>query len=57
MGATSDLPPGTYLAPVFKQFGKPRVTKPLKKAADAQTANRLWKLSVELTECDWPVVS
>jgi NAD(P)-dependent dehydrogenase (short-subunit alcohol dehydrogenase family) len=53
IGATSDLPPGTYLAPMFKQFGKPRVTKPLKKAADARTANRLWKLSVELTECDW----
>jgi hypothetical protein len=26
----------------------------LKKAADADAANRLWKLSAELTECDWP---
>ena len=33
MGVTEDLPAGTYLAPVFKQFGKPRVTKRLKKAA------------------------
>ena len=54
MGVTADLPAGTYLCPVFKQFGKPRVTKPLKKARDAETARRLWKLSAELTECDWP---
>ncbi len=54
MGATADLPAGTYLAPAFKQFGKPRVTKPLKKACDGPTAQRLWALSAELTECDWP---
>jgi NAD(P)-dependent dehydrogenase (short-subunit alcohol dehydrogenase family) len=54
MGATADLPTGTYLCPVFKQFGRPRVTKPLKKARDPQTARRLWKLSAELTGCDWP---
>jgi NAD(P)-dependent dehydrogenase (short-subunit alcohol dehydrogenase family) len=54
IGATSDLPPATYLAPVFKQFGKPRVTRRLKKACDQETATRLWKLSAELTECDWP---
>jgi NAD(P)-dependent dehydrogenase (short-subunit alcohol dehydrogenase family) len=54
IGATSDLAPGTYLAPRFKQFGKPRVTKRLKKACDRETAGRLWKLSAELTECDWP---
>jgi len=54
IAATTDLPPGTYLAPVFKQFGKPRVTKRLKKASDSEAANRLWKLSAELTECDWP---
>jgi hypothetical protein len=30
------------------------VTKPLKKARDAETGRRLWKLSAELTECDWP---
>jgi NAD(P)-dependent dehydrogenase (short-subunit alcohol dehydrogenase family) len=54
MGVLEDLPPGTYLCPVFKQFGKPKVTKPLKKARDAETARRLWKLSAELTECDWP---
>ncbi len=54
MGVTDDVPAGTYLCPVFKQFGKPRVTKRLKKACDAETAQRLWKLSAELTECDWP---
>ncbi len=43
MGVTTDLPSGTYLAPVFKQFGKPRVTKPLKKARDPETARRLWQ--------------
>jgi NAD(P)-dependent dehydrogenase (short-subunit alcohol dehydrogenase family) len=57
IAATSDLPPGTYLAPVFKQFGRPRVTKPRKKARDPDTAAQLWRLSAELTECDWPVVS
>jgi NAD(P)-dependent dehydrogenase (short-subunit alcohol dehydrogenase family) len=55
IGATEDLPAGTYLAPRFKQFGKPRVTKRVKKARDAQTAARLWQLSSELTECDWVV--
>lgn len=54
IAATTDLAPGTYLAPVFKQVGKPRVTKRLKKARDAQAAARLWELSAELTECDWP---
>ena len=54
MGVTRDLPAGTYLCPVFKQVGKPRVTKPMKKARDAKTAQQLWKLSAELTECDWP---
>jgi NAD(P)-dependent dehydrogenase (short-subunit alcohol dehydrogenase family) len=54
IAATEDLPGGTYLAPVFKQFGKPRVTKPVKKARDPQAAGRLWELSAELTGCDWP---
>jgi NAD(P)-dependent dehydrogenase (short-subunit alcohol dehydrogenase family) len=54
MAVMEDVPAGTYLCPVFKQFGKPRVTKPLKKARDQQTAQLLWKLSAELTECDWP---
>lgn len=54
MGATADLPAGTYLCPVFKQFGKPRVTRPLRKGRDAETARRLWQLSAELTEVDWP---
>jgi hypothetical protein len=29
------------------------VTKPVKKARDADTAGRLWQLSADLTECDW----
>ncbi|MGH3674956.1 MAG: SDR family NAD(P)-dependent oxidoreductase [Mycobacterium sp.] len=61
LAATTDLPSGTYLAPRFKQFGKPRVTKPVKKARDPEMARRLWELSAELTGCDWsgriPVVS
>jgi NAD(P)-dependent dehydrogenase (short-subunit alcohol dehydrogenase family) len=52
--ATTDLPGGTYLAPRFKQWGKPRVTNPAKKARDPETAGRLWELSAELTGCDWP---
>jgi NAD(P)-dependent dehydrogenase (short-subunit alcohol dehydrogenase family) len=54
MAATTDLPSGTYLAPRYKQWGKPRVTKPPKKACDPVLARRLWELSVELTGCDWP---
>ena len=50
---TTDLPSGTYLAPRFNQWGKPRVTRPLKKARDPQMARRLWDLSAELTGCDW----
>jgi NAD(P)-dependent dehydrogenase (short-subunit alcohol dehydrogenase family) len=54
MAVTTDVPAGTYLCPVFKQFGKPRVTKRLNKTRDADAAKRLWQLSAELTECDWP---
>jgi NAD(P)-dependent dehydrogenase (short-subunit alcohol dehydrogenase family) len=54
LAATTDLPGGTYLAPRFKQWGKPRVTNPAKKARDPETAGRLWELSAELTGCDWP---
>ena len=50
---TTDLPSGTYLAPRFNQWGKPRVTRPLKKARDPELARRLWDLSAELTGCDW----
>ena len=53
MAATADLQPGTYLAPAFKQLGKPRVTRPLKKARDPITAAHLWRLSAALTECRW----
>jgi len=50
---TTDLPSGTYLAPRFNQWGKPRVTEARKKARDTAIAGRLWKLSAELTGCDW----
>jgi NAD(P)-dependent dehydrogenase (short-subunit alcohol dehydrogenase family) len=54
MAVTADIPAGTYLCPAFKQVGKPRVTKPLKKARDPRTAQQLWRKSAELTGCDWP---
>ena len=50
---TTDLPSGSYLAPRFSQWGKPKVTRLRKKARDAVMAHRLWELSVELTGCDW----
>jgi NAD(P)-dependent dehydrogenase (short-subunit alcohol dehydrogenase family) len=50
---TTDLPSGTYLAPRFNQWGKPKVTKLRKKARDPVTARVLWELSVELTGSDW----
>jgi hypothetical protein len=52
---TTDLPSGSYLAPRFSQWGKPKVTKPRAKARDAAMARQLWDVSVELTGCDWPV--
>ena len=51
---TTDLPGGTYLAPRFNQWGRPRVTGLRKKARDPVAARRLWELSAELTGCDWP---
>ena len=51
---TTDLPSGTYFAPRFNQWGKPRVTGLRKKARDPVAARRLWGLSAELTGCDWP---
>ncbi len=50
---TTDLPSGSYLAPRFSQWGKPKVTRLRKKARDTAMARRLWELSVELTGCDW----
>lgn len=50
---TTDLPAATYLAPRFNQWGKPRVTRPVKKGRDPIMATRLWELSAELTGCDW----
>jgi NAD(P)-dependent dehydrogenase (short-subunit alcohol dehydrogenase family) len=51
---TTDLPSGTYLAPRFNQWGKPRATNMRQKARDPVMARRLWELSAELTGCDWP---
>jgi NAD(P)-dependent dehydrogenase (short-subunit alcohol dehydrogenase family) len=53
LAVTTDLPSGTYFAPRFMQFGKPRVTKVRRRARDPVTARRLWELSAELTGCDW----
>jgi NAD(P)-dependent dehydrogenase (short-subunit alcohol dehydrogenase family) len=50
---TTELPSGTYLAPRFNQWGKPRVTRLRKNARDPAAARRLWELSAELTGCDW----
>jgi NAD(P)-dependent dehydrogenase (short-subunit alcohol dehydrogenase family) len=50
---TTELPSGTYFAPRFNQWGKPRVTGLRKKARDPVAARRLWELSAELTDCDW----
>jgi NAD(P)-dependent dehydrogenase (short-subunit alcohol dehydrogenase family) len=50
---TTELPSGTYFAPRFNQWGKPRVTGLRKKARDPVAARRLWELSAELTGCDW----
>ncbi|MDT5013413.1 MAG: hypothetical protein QOH57_5030 [Mycobacterium sp.] len=53
LAATADLPSGAYVAPRFRQWGKPRVTRAVKKARDPVTARRLWQISAELTGCDW----
>ncbi len=53
--ANTDLPSGTYFAPTFKQWGKPRVTVPLTKARNREHAAELSTRSIELTGCDWPV--
>lgn len=53
LAVTTDLLAGSCLTPRFVQFGKPRVTKVLRRARDPVTARRLWELSAELTGCDW----
>jgi NAD(P)-dependent dehydrogenase (short-subunit alcohol dehydrogenase family) len=50
---TTELRSGTYFAPRFNQWGKPRMTGLRKKARDPAAARRLWELSAELTGCDW----
>jgi NAD(P)-dependent dehydrogenase (short-subunit alcohol dehydrogenase family) len=53
---TTDLPNGSYIAPrgLFHQWGEPKPTKLLAKARDPGSARRLWELSAELTDCDFP---
>lgn len=49
----TDEPSGTYLAPRFSQWGRPRVTPIRATARDPVTARRLWEQSAELTRCYW----
>ncbi|MET0899715.1 MAG: SDR family NAD(P)-dependent oxidoreductase [Mycobacterium sp.] len=49
----TDEPSGTYLAPRFSQWGRPRVTPILAKARDPVAARQLWELSAQLTRCHW----
>ena len=53
VAVATELDSGTYLAPRFNQWGRPRVTPLRKKARDPAAARRLWELSAELTGCDW----
>ena len=48
-------PSGTYLAPRFSQWGRPRVTPVRAKARDPATARLLWEQSEELTRCYWDI--
>ncbi|MDP7734758.1 SDR family NAD(P)-dependent oxidoreductase [Mycobacterium paragordonae] len=50
---STDRPSGTYLAPRFNQWGRPKVTVPIRKARDPEVARKLWELSAEMTQCDW----
>jgi NAD(P)-dependent dehydrogenase (short-subunit alcohol dehydrogenase family) len=52
---TTDLPSGTYIAPRFKLWGEPKVTRTRKKARDPVMARRLWELSANLTGCEGTV--
>ena len=52
---TTNLPSGSYLAPRFNLWGKPKATNRKDKARDPVMARRLWELSAELTGCNWPV--
>ena len=55
MGVTEDLPAGTYLCPVFKQFGKPRVTKPDEEGARrARPRSSCGSCRPSSPKCDWP---
>lgn len=49
----TDEPSGTYFAPRFSQWGRPRVTPIRAKARDPVAARRLWDLSAQLTRCHW----
>lgn len=49
----TDLPSGTYLAPRFNQWGRPRVTALRAKVRHPEAARRLWEASSALTACHW----
>jgi NAD(P)-dependent dehydrogenase (short-subunit alcohol dehydrogenase family) len=51
---TTELPSGSYLAPRFSQWGRPKATRIRPKACDPVLARQLWNLSSALTGCDWP---
>ncbi|MCW2831775.1 MAG: short-chain dehydrogenase/reductase [Aeromicrobium sp.] len=54
--STTDVPPGTYLAPrgVAHQWGRPKPVTLRPHARDAAVAAELWTVSAELTGCDLP---
>ena len=51
---TTELPSGTYFAPRFNQWGKPRVTGLRKKARDPVGGPSAVGVVCQLTGCDWP---
>lgn len=54
---TTGLPSGSYLAPRFSQWGRPKPTRLRAKARNPVLARQLWELSSVLTGCDWPASS
>jgi NAD(P)-dependent dehydrogenase (short-subunit alcohol dehydrogenase family) len=50
---TTDLPSGTYLAPRFNQWGKPRVTGLRKKGPRSGGGPSAVGVVCKLTGCDW----
>ena len=57
--ATQDLPGGTYVGPSGpgEWRGSPRVVSAAGRAYKEETARRLWEVSEELTEVEWPALT